>query len=283
METFRTLDEIIPAEYEEVAPGFTIRRPLPHKKLKKADPFLLLDHMGPLELKSGKGPKVPPHPHRGFQPVTLIFEGQVEHHDSMGNRQVLGPGDVQWLTAGRGMMHAESVQRRENAATFHGVQLWVNLPREYKVIAPQYQAIQHTEIPVLEHKTYKTRILAGELEGKTGPATTYSPVHIYHIVAAEATELEVPVDPDHRVLTYILTVSADYQGNTIEDGNLISWRGKEKKVYLKLNQNTQVLFLAGKPLHEPVATYGPFVMNNFKELQQAVLDYENGEMGTIPT
>jgi redox-sensitive bicupin YhaK (pirin superfamily) len=190
MGTYRNIAKLVKATEERVAPNLVVRRPLPAHDVDYIDPFLLLDHMGPRVIKAGEEGGVPDHPHRGFEPVTFLFEGVVEHKDSQGNHSKISDGDVQWMTAGSGIIHSERMAKEltEKGGTFHGVQLWVNLPAKDKMTKPSYQNIRSETIPVVEKEGIAIRVIAGELFDKKGPAKTHSPVLALHIKMAEKWE-----------------------------------------------------------------------------------------------
>jgi redox-sensitive bicupin YhaK (pirin superfamily) len=284
MGTYRNIAKLVKATEERVAPNLVVRRPLPAHDVDYIDPFLLLDHMGPRIIKAGEGGGVPDHPHRGFEPVTFLFEGVVEHKDSQGNHSKISGGDVQWMTAGSGIIHSEKIAREftEKGGTFHGVQLWVNLPAKDKMTKPGYQNIRSETIPVVEKEGIAIRVIAGELFDKKGPAKTHSPVLALHIRMEDGSKAEIPVASDHNAFYYVLGGQVKLQDSEFAgSGELVLFEREQGGVGIEASAETEVLFLTGKPLNEPVVSYGPFVMNSQEEIGQAINDYRSGKMGRI--
>jgi len=269
--------------------GFPVRRPFPGAGLQGADPFLLLDEMGPTEWGPGEAKGAPDHPHRGFETVTYMLAGHFEHRDSFGSSGALGPGDVQWMTAGSGVVHSELPEEgfRRAGGTVHGVQLWVNLPAAAKWVRPRYQDIPSKRIPEITGDWGKARILAGQLWGTPSPIETHIPILYLHLVLVPGSEVSLPVAQDHHALAYLLAGSAPVRiGGTNLSAGQLGVLGQGDKVTLAGpvagETRGQVLLLAGKPLNEPVARYGPFVMSSNAEIEQALRDFRDGRMGTIP-
>ena len=185
--------------------GFEVRRPFPRPGLDLLDPFLLLDEMGPVDLGPGEALGAPDHPHRGFETVTYVLAGAIEHADSVGNRGSIGPGDVQWMTAGAGVVHAEEPARaiRQLGGRLHGFQLWVNLPRAQKLVPPRYQDIPSIDIPEVRDDGVLARVIAGTFGGVTGPVESHSPVTYLHLTVEGGASVEVPAPPDHTALAYV--------------------------------------------------------------------------------
>ncbi len=281
----RIIHKIITAEKEEAAPGFYIQRPLPAKGLRMIDPFLLLDHMGPIALNQDDlPPGVPPHPHRGFQPVTFVFNGKIEHKDSLGNHFILQPGDVQWLTAGRGLVHSEYVVPPEqDDEIFEGIQLWVNLPASQKMTQPRYQMLTHKEIPVYQNSALTARIITGLWQGLTGPVKTYTPMIILDIYIRGDEKISVPVPSSFNAFIYVVSGRGVSSGADIFPHQLIYYFRSGDQIDVHAINDTHIMLFAGEPINEPVASYGPFVMNNMTEIQQAIMDYEEGLMGNLLT
>lgn len=278
----RSVRLVLASELHEVAPGLMVRRPFPSANLRDVDPFLMLDHMGPATLRPGEGSGVPAHPHRGFEAVSIIFEGYVEHRDSAGNHEVMGPGDVQWMTAGSGVIHSEMLQDafREGGGTLHGVQLWVNLPRRDKMIAPRYQNIRAASIPVVETPGGRVRVIAGELLGERGPAETRTPLVAAHVVLEGDVRFEVPAE--YNAMLYVLTGGVAAGEHRLREGEMCVFApGGTALEFAATEPGSQVLLLAGEPLNEPVVAVGPFVMNTRLEIMQAFDDYSSGVMGTL--
>lgn len=280
---YRNIHKVITSIEEEAAPGFKIKRPLPSRGLRMIDPFLLLDHLGPIDFASGEGTGVPEHPHRGFEPVTFLFDGKIEHKDSLGNHIVLEPGDIQWMTAGSGIVHSEYIANefKEIGGKFHGVQLWVNLPVSQRMSTPNYQNIKNNEIPSIEINGSLVRIFAGEVFDQKGPANTFTPILALQIILGSHSKIEVPIPNDYNAFIYVLEGRGLTNKSDIFQHQLVKYFNHGEGIDIENIENLNVLVLAGKPINEPIASYGPFVMNNMMEIQQAIYDYENGLIGSL--
>jgi redox-sensitive bicupin YhaK (pirin superfamily) len=225
------------------------------------------------------------HPHRGFETVTIAFQGEVQHHDSNGGNGVIEAGDVQWMTAGRGIIHQEyhSKEFTKTGGTFEMCQLWVNLPKQHKMVKPRYQGIKNEKIPVVElDDGVKARIIAGTLKDTKGPAKTFTPVNLWGVtLPTKGIDVEIPYPSDHSCIVFVRRgkVSVDGKELSPQDVVLMHMDGSDR-LKLKVNQDdASVLIMGGEPIDEEIAARGPFVMNTQTELQQAILDYQSGRMG----
>jgi redox-sensitive bicupin YhaK (pirin superfamily) len=249
------------------------------------DPFLLLDEMGPMTLAPGEAKGAPDHPHRGFETVTYVLDGEMEHEDSAGHRGRLGPGDVQWMTAGAGIVHSEmpSKRIREQGGRVHGFQVWVNLPKRDKLARPRYQEYSRDRLPQAQTGDGKAhvRVLAGEALGARAVIATHTPIVFQDWTLQPGADVTVPLAPELRAVVYVFEGSARIgaNGEAAREGQL-AILGAGDSVRLR-GGPARLLLLAGVPLREPVARYGPFVMNTRAELVQAFTDYESGKMGEI--
>ncbi len=284
----RSVRRVVPAIETVEGAGFLVHRPFPTPLLDQFDPFLLLDEMGPSDLGPGEARGAPDHPHRGFETVTYLLSGAMEHRDSRGNRGRLSPGDVQWMTAGSGVVHSE-MPEREFAATggrMHGFQLWVNLPRKDKMMPPRYQEVPSARIPTArsEDGTVSVRIIAGEALGKRAIIDTRTPIQFLDWTLGPGGSVVQPIPADDNAFAYVVDGRGVF-GNeraaaSAHDAVLFAHDGDS--VSMKAGDSTvRVLLFAGMPLNEPVARYGPFVMNTREELLQAVEDYRSGRLGEI--
>jgi redox-sensitive bicupin YhaK (pirin superfamily) len=274
--------------------GFQVRRPFPGSDLPDADPFLLLDHLGAVEYGPGEAKGAPWHPHRGFETVTYIIDGAIEHHDSTGGGGLITDGATQWMTAGAGILHDEMPPERlvRAGGLFHGVQLWVNLPHSLKMTPPRYQDIESDRVALLSSDDGGAliRVIAGDLAGHSGPGSTWTPITYAHATISPGARLQVPWRPDFNALVYVLSGSgtAGTEGRPIGEGQLaVFGPGDAIEVQASPQQDTrspnlEVLLLGGSPIREPVVFYGPFVMNTRHEIMEAIEDYRAGRMGTIP-
>jgi redox-sensitive bicupin YhaK (pirin superfamily) len=274
--------------------GFHVRRATASIDLRFADPFLLLDHMGAVEYAPGEAKGAPDHPHRGFETVTYMMDGQLVHRDSNGGGGLITDGATQWMTAGAGIVHSEmpTEQIVASGGLFHGVQLWVNLPKAEKWTPPRYQDIDANRVEVLasEDAGAVVRLIAGDLGGHAGPGATHTPITYAHATLQPGARLRVPWRADFNALAYMLagrgTVGAE--GRPIHEGQLAMFGpGEALTVAAAPGQEAssatlEVLLLGGRPIRETIAWYGPFVMNTRDEIVQAVEDYRAGRMGSIP-
>ena len=276
--------QVYRSQPSQVGDGFTIRRPLPNRGLKQLSPFLLLDHAGPTEVPPSKIQRgVDEHPHRGFETVTIVYSGAIEHRDSAGHAGRIGPGDVQWMTAGAGVVHEEKHGREfsQQGGTLEMIQLWVNLPKAHKMTRPRYQEITSDHIPVIDAPGSSVRVIAGDYRGHPGPAKTFTPLTMLDIRLEAGARLEIPLRNGNNTGAYVLRGSLRMDGAAVDEAEMAVPEEPGDAFRLEADTDSIVLLLSGAPIHEPVASYGPFVMNNAQELAQAVQDYEQGKMGTL--
>ncbi len=286
---YRAAVRIVPATHTLEGAGFGVYRPFPTPALDLLDPYLLLDEMEPIDHAPGEARGAPDHPHRGFETVTYMLDGEFEHRDSRGNHGTIRAGDVQWMTAGDGIIHSEMPSRRiqTEGGRFHGFQIWVNLPREKKRATPRYQSLQAAEITTLEGTGWRARIIAGSLLGVDGPAATHTPIGAAHITVEPGGRIEIPVPDGHNAGVYAFSGSGsagDPPTPLPERSLAVFERGGEAVVVEAVSDaasTLEALVLTGRPLDEPVARYGPFVMNTRDELIEAIEDYNAGRMGSI--
>ena len=279
--TTATTIRLIRAQHAVEGDGFVVRRPFPTQALSHLDPFLLFDHMGPIEFEPGRGVGTPWHPHRGFETVTYLLEGESEHRDSMGNHGFMAAGDTQWMTAGSGVLHKEGPSASSQAAggRMHGLQLWVNLPAEKKMIDPAYQDLR-AEANAVRHDAGATvRVIAGELFGLQGPGSTHTPISYGHVTLAAGATVATALPQGHRVLVYPMVGAVAIGDTQIDEGILAVVEGAELELR-GVSDQSEVIVLTGEPIGEPVARYGPFVMNTEQEIRQAFTDFERGLFGS---
>jgi redox-sensitive bicupin YhaK (pirin superfamily) len=271
--------------------GFLVHRPFPTATLDMIDPFLLLDEMGPIDVAPGEALGAPDHPHRGFETVTYMLDGEVEHRDSAGNHGVIGTGDVQWMTAGAGVVHSEmpGARMQRDGGRSHGLQLWVNLPRADKMTPPRYQDLRAADIPTVERDGVVAKVIAGEAFGVVGPAHTHLPILYVHARVEAGATLEFEVPPRTNAFAYVLAGSGEFgpDARTAGRAQLVAFGPTGDTVRVRAaagavdNIGLEVIVLAGRPLREPVVRYGPFVMNTKAEIVEAFDDYQSGRMGQI--
>jgi redox-sensitive bicupin YhaK (pirin superfamily) len=276
-----TITRLIKAERAVEGDGFVVRRPFPTSSLSYIDPFLLFDHMGPVEFAPGEGTGTPWHPHRGFETVTYLLEGDLEHRDSMGNHGYLRTGDTQWMTAGSGVLHKEgpSVASQQSGGRTHGLQLWVNLPAALKMTAPAYQDLRAEENAIETRAGATTRVIAGELFGVTGLGRTRTPIAYAHVTLDSGAVVSTALPQDHVVLAYALTGGFRIGDAQVDEGVLAVIDGDELTI-TGVAPRSEIIVLTGEPIGEPVARYGPFVMNTEDEVRQAFIDFDHGRFGS---
>jgi redox-sensitive bicupin YhaK (pirin superfamily) len=315
----RSALRVIDSHYAEPAPGLRVLRPFPGPDLDYASPFLMLDHFGPERIRPGDEGGLNPHPHRGFETVTFLFQGAMEHHDSSGGHGHLRAGGVQWMTAGSGIVHAE-YREKEFARTggvLEGVQLWVNLPRKFKMEAPHYQDLPAEKFAVAKFPGGEARLVAGELLGVRGPAHphvpegdpsssqgvraaraspvaspqagpllrgpahTYTPIIVAHVKLEAGASVELPIPASFNAYVYAVRGSGRSSTVGLATNQLVEYRGDGASVQVTASEALDFLLLAGEPIDEPVVSWGPFVMNTREEIIRARDDYLAGRMGVL--
>jgi redox-sensitive bicupin YhaK (pirin superfamily) len=284
----RPVERIITAHRQREGAGFIVRRPFPTAGFAMADPFLLLDEMGPVDYGPGEAVGAPDHPHRGFETVTYLLEGEGAHEDSAGHRGVIGPGDVQWMTAGRGVVHGEFPSPRllERGGRMHGFQLWVNLPARDKMMDPRYQEIPNARLPEGRSPDGKAhvRVIAGEALGARAVIETRTPIAYHDWTLEPGASVDVPLPAGFAAYVYVFGGTVRVAEREVNDGQFVVL-GEGEAVRLDVAHAAEgparLLLLAGAPLREPVAAYGPFVMNTKEQIFEAIRDYQTGKMGRI--
>lgn len=277
-----------PGSIHWVGDGFPVRNMFPSNGIEaEINPFLMLDYAGPKEFKPSNRPRgVDEHPHRGFETVTIAYQGTVDHRDSAGNSGTIRPGDVQWMTAASGVVHEEKHGREftEKGGTFEMIQLWVNLPRSVKMSQPRYQGLLDEQIPhaELDSRSY-ARVIAGELNGVKGPARTFTPVNLFDIrlKAGSRVELDLPAGHNGALLLLKGDVAVNSTQRLEGEAQIAVLGAPGERVVLESKKDSTLLAMSGEPINEPVASYGPFVMNTQQEIVQAVADYRAGKMGRL--
>jgi len=271
--------------------GFLVRRPFPKAAFSDFDPFLLLDEMGPMDVAPGEAKGAPDHPHRGFETVTYMLSGDMEHRDSSGRAGRLRPGDVQWMTAGAGVVHAEmpSSEFMRTGGRMHGFQLWVNLPQRDKMIKPRYQEIPGSQIPKATSADglVSVSVIAGEAMGEKALIETRTPIIYLHYRIKPRGVVIQEVPHNYNAFAYVIDGAGSFgvEGERGADGQMIMFAPDGDGVKIENSPDAsatlEVLLIAGVPLNEPIARYGPFVMNTEAEIHKAFEDYRRGRMGTI--
>ena len=271
-----------------VGDGFPVRNLIPGNTVgERLSPFLLLDYAGPAYFPPTDMPRgVGEHPHRGFETVTIVYEGVVAHRDSAGNAGVIGPGDVQWMTAASGIVHEEMHEKAwaKQGGTLHAIQLWVNLPKAHKMSRPGYQTLLSADIPVvaLDGGAGRLRVIAGEFRGIKGPARTFTPVHLYDVRLNAGHRVEIIVPASFNSAVFVLQGDVVINGSgSVREAELARLGQAGERIMIEANADATLLLLGGEPIDEPLARYGPFVMNTQQEIVQAIHDYQAGRMGHL--
>ncbi len=274
-----------PSGYE--GEGFPVRRAFAGVPLNELDPFIHLDQMGEVMYQAGEPKGTPWHPHRGFETVTYMIDGIMDHQDSLGGGGSITNSDTQWMTAGAGILHIEAPPEHlvTSGGLFHGLQLWVNLPRASKMIDPKYQDIRGKESALLTTPDGGglIRVIAGEVAGHSGPGSTFTPINLLHVTLQPGARLDLPWQPEYNALVYVLS-GEGWAGTDmlpIKLGRLATF-GTGDAIRVEAKSELDLFVMGGRPIREPVVHYGPFVMNTKAELKQAFEDFQKGRLGTVP-
>ncbi|GGZ68748.1 hypothetical protein GCM10007028_02090 [Algibacter mikhailovii] len=267
-----------------------LRQPIPSRKITNIDPFILLHHYGPYDISEENNPfDLGPHPHRGFEPITFLIQGEQLHRDSLGNESVVRSGDVQWTTAGRGIIHAEAPTKAfvKKGGTLEGIQLWLNLPANKKMIPANYQHVPNENFRVVRSKDNKVKvqIVAGELEGTYGRIKTQTEVNAFMIDVDAGGTYNVKVPSAHQSTVYLLKGHVNINESEVlklNESQLLHFNQDGEGFLIEGIETSKLLFLSGVPFHEPIETYGPYVMNTQTEIMEAMRDYQMGKMGFLP-
>ena len=248
-------------------------------------PFILLDYASPRQFEKALTPRgVGEHPHRGFETVTLAYQGEVAHRDSSGGGGIIKPGDVQWMTAGSGVVHDEfhSDDFTQKGGIFEMIQLWVNLPAEFKMTPPKYQSIKSTKIPDLKiGNSGKLRVIAGSYKDQKGPSSTFTPINLYDIETVDEENLSLEFSAGTNTIILIMNGQLTLEKQLYQDKSILIFEPTGEIIDLKTSKDFKGLILNGQPINEPIAAHGPFVMNTREEIIQAMHDYQNGKMGHL--
>jgi redox-sensitive bicupin YhaK (pirin superfamily) len=270
-----------------VGDGFPVRNIFSYNDIhEEMAPFLMLDYAGPTRFEPTQQRRgVGEHPHRGFETVSIVYSGEVSHRDSTGAGGTIGPGDVQWMSAASGIVHEEfhSAAYAARGGAFEMIQLWVNLPTKDKMTPPGYQGISAAQIPqvALAEGAGSVRVIAGDYEGATGPARTFSPMNVWDLRLQANKSVNFTLPAGHTTALFVLHGAIEVGGETIREAELAVMEREGEQLAFEALQDTTLLLLGGEPLHEPIVGYGPFVMNSEAEIRQALNDYRAGRMGHI--
>ena len=288
MKVLKSIQHKIASPFVNMGP-IRLRQPLPSEGVENVDPFILLHHYGPYAISEFNNTfDLGPHPHRGFEPITLLFKGEQFHRDSLGNEMVVKAGDVQWTTAGHGIVHAEAPTKEfvKKGGTLEGIQLWLNLPAKDKLMPPNYQHLEATQIPKIfsENQKVQLNIIAGSQKEQIGLIKTQTAVNVFTVVAKENGMLEVDIPQNHQSLIYVL------EGSILVNDTAVLQKGENQMIVFNQDGNSikfeakttsTILILSGEPIQEKVTQYGPYVMNTQTEILEAMRDYQQGKMGYL--
>jgi len=272
----RQIQTLISPQYVIEGAGVLLQRSIAPRVSNEFDPFLLFDHFAFNDPVEGPIRGFPMHPHRGIETVTYMLEGSTQHRDSLGNAGLIGPGDVQWMTSGRGILH-EEMPRRGPSGNIYGFQLWVNLPAAQKMVAPRYQEVSAATIPAYEQGGLRVRVVAGTFADVSGPVTEIAASPLYlDVQMAPDTDFIQPIPAGHSVLAYLFEGEALFGEQTVAAVRMIQFGDGDHLHVRTENSPARFMLIAGKPFREPIAPYGPFVMNTREEIQQALNELRNG-------
>ncbi|MBI5295516.1 MAG: pirin family protein [Chloroflexi bacterium] len=275
----RPISQIIEPQFAMEGAGVLLRRSIAPRASNEHDPFLLFDHFAFNDPLEGPIRGFPMHPHRGIETVTYMLEGATAHRDSLGNSGVIGPGDVQWMTSGRGIMHEEMPRRSETSGVIYGFQLWVNLPAAQKMGQPRYQEVSADTIPSVKVDGATVRLVAGEVGGQRGPVTEIAASPLYMDVRLDpASRFVLPVPSGHTVLAYVFEGQGRFgaDGETVEAVRMVSFGDGDQVEVQTEAEGVRFMLIAGAPFGEKIVPYGPFVMNTVEEIQQTLVELRNG-------
>ena len=283
---YRSIKRILPAQKVNMG-GNLLDQPLPFQGIEQIDPFLLLHHWSSTfpGSQDQRDIGVGPHPHRGFSPVTFIYKGAVHHRDSRGNDDIIHAGGIQWMNSGKGIIHSErpTSEIAKNGGEFEIIQIWVNSPSSSKMIDPSYQAHQKNKIPLFtDTNGTEIQIVCGEFKDNKGPIEATSDLLILNIDMKAGSEIEIPLPNNFEALIYQLNGRAEFSEEETTFTKNMTWFNQDGEgIKLKCEQDARLLFLSGRPIEEPMTSYGPFVMNDQTEIMEAMRDYQMGKMGML--
>jgi len=290
MSNKKTIEAVIaPPPPHMVGDGFRVHNFFPNNRLidkKRMSPFFLLDYNSRIEFSPTENPRgVGVHPHRGFETVTIAYHGSVAHHDSAGNSGVIGEGAVQWMTAASGLLHKEYHEKEfsKKGGLFQMVQLWVNLPAKYKMTPPKYQEITHNLMGKYKLPAERgvIEIIAGEFKNVKGPASTFTPLHVYNARLKKDAEVKIDFPANFNTGILVIEGSATMNDSLVPADHFILFKNEGESIQIKASEDAVLLVLSGEPIDEPIAQYGPFLMNTWQELEEAIDDVSTGKFGVL--
>ena len=267
--------------------GIPVTRAFPVPEMRELDPFLLFDHFGPINYEPGGATGVPAHPHCGFEAITYLLGGEVEHKDSWGGQAAIETGDIQWMTTGSGLIHSELVtdKFKNSGGVMQGLQIWVNLPQKYKKVKPWYQHIKKDDIPTIDDlNDVLIKVLVGEVKNVSSAVQTYSPVSIFDVQFSKPNLTDLDIPKNQTVMVYVIDgeLKFDKDNKIARKGQMIYFDQSSDTINLtSISPSGSYLVLSGEPINQPIVRYGPFITNTEGEMKQVMLEYQNGKMGTL--
>ena len=267
--------------------GIPVTRAFPVPEMRELDPFLLFDHFGPINYEPGGATGVPAHPHCGFEAITYLLGGEVEHKDSWGGQAAIETGDIQWMTTGSGLIHSELVtdKFKNSGGVMQGLQIWVNLPQKYKKVKPWYQHIKKDDIPTIDDlNNVLIKVLVGEVKNVSSAVQTYSPVSIFDVQFSKPNLIDLDIPKNQTVMVYVIDgeLKFDTDNKIARKGQMIYFDQSSDAINLtSISPSGSYLVLSGEPINQPIVRYGPFITNTEGEMKQVMLEYQNGKMGTL--
>lgn len=280
----KKIEHILLGKEKQITPDEKVRQPLPHQEFRFANPFIVLHHMGPETILPGGKLRIQPHPHRGFSPVTFQLQGEGYHKDNAGHEGTIHAGDVQWMFAGKGILHSEGPTQEllEKGGVQELIQLWINAPAAHKGDAPTYQSVAKAlQPPVLQQEGVHLRLASGIYEGNTGLLKSLTPVISIVGEVEKGRRVQLTATPGYWTLLYVAKGIVTINGETVSQYHLVVFEKENDEIILAANENAQILYLSAAPIDEPVAAKDNFVMNTKEEIEQALDDYKNGLFGNL--
>ncbi len=280
----RTIQKVITSPSVMMGP-IMLKQPLPIQGYSQFDPFLLLHHLGPRVIKPGTngGMDIGAHPHRGFEPISFVFSGEIHHKDSKDNDSIIGAGGVQWMTAGSGIVHSEGLSQNfiQQGGDYEMIQLWVNLPKDLKMTKPSYQGFDRAAIPFYKEENARVNVISGTYEGITGPINSLTNIGAYTLELSKDGAASFEITKERNVLIYQLKGKTKINGSEVGKHQMVLFDNDGTSIQISAEEKSTLLFLHGDPIDEPVASWGPYVMNTQTEIMEAMRDYQMGKMGVL--
>ena len=280
----KKIQHILAGKEKQITKEDTVRQPLPHMEFRFANPFIVLHHLGPRVITPGQELRIHPHPHRGFAPVTFQLQGEGYHKDSAGHDGTIKAGDVQWMFAGKGLLHSEgpTAQMLQNGGVQELIQLWINVPNAHKWDEPSYQSASKEQLPqVLQQNGVNLRLASGELDGKKGPVKSFTPIISVVGEVEQGKQVQFMATPGYWTLLYVIKGTVSVNQETVQQYNLVVFEKDNEEIILTAEKDAQILYLSAEPIDEPIAAKDNFVMNTAGEIEEAITDYKNGRFGSL--